>query len=110
MERKREPTNRNRIQGDAAWGERAQFREAPGVKGRWRKSGGCAWKGVVLIRGDLASRLKGRPCLSGEREVSISHSTRKGKGLTEREVYGRCSRRSHAADVPKKGARWKKTG
>ena len=41
-------------------GERATDREALATKGRRRKSGGCAEKGIVLIRGDLALRLKGR--------------------------------------------------
>ena len=66
MERKRGPTNRNRISGGAARGERASNREALMTKRQWRKSGGRAWKGVVLIRGDLASCLKGRPYLLGE--------------------------------------------
>lgn len=59
MERKRGLTNRNRISGDAAWGERAKSREAPMTKRQQRKSGGRAWKGVVLIRGELALHLKG---------------------------------------------------
>lgn len=44
MEQSREPTNRNRIQGEVAWGKRAFDREAPSAKGPLRKSGGCAVK------------------------------------------------------------------
>src|ERR1700737_530528 len=39
-----EPTNRNRIQGVVAWGERACNCEAPAAKGPLRRSGGCAGK------------------------------------------------------------------
>jgi hypothetical protein len=41
-------------------GERATDREALATKGKRRKSGGCAAKATVLIRGDLALCLKGR--------------------------------------------------
>ena len=44
MEQSREPTNRNRIQGGMAWGERAFDREAPTAKEPSRISGGCAVK------------------------------------------------------------------
>src|SRR5437870_3008591 len=54
------PTNRNRIEGDADQGERANDREALVTKGRRRRSGGRAGKASALIRGDLASCLKGR--------------------------------------------------
>jgi hypothetical protein len=110
VERKRGPTNRNRISGAVVQGERASDREALMTKGRWRRSGGRARKGVVLIRGDLASCLKGQRRLSTEREVSIRRSSRKAKGLTVRGVYDQYSRRSHAADVPAKGARRKRPG
>jgi len=60
VERNRVPTNRNRIQGDATQDERAHDREVLSVKGWWRRSGGGAVKVNVLIRGDLALRLKGR--------------------------------------------------
>jgi hypothetical protein len=53
------PTNRNRIRGDADQGERAIDRETLVTKGRCRKSGGRVMKASVLIRGDLASHLKG---------------------------------------------------
>src|SRR6266516_4381633 len=43
-ERSREPTNRNRIRGEAVQGERACNREALAIKGRRRRSGGCAVK------------------------------------------------------------------
>src|SRR3954466_14640634 len=66
VERKRGPTNRNRISGGTTWDERARSREVPMTKGWRRKSGGRARKGVVLIRGYLASRPKGRHRLSME--------------------------------------------
>lgn len=49
-------------------------REALVVKGRQRKSGGCAGKDCVLTWGDLALCLKGRRC-EPEREVSRSRSS-----------------------------------
>src|SRR6266849_5454198 len=58
------PTNRNRIAGDVEQGERADDREALVTKGRRRKSGGRAGKASALIRGGLASRLKGQRSLS----------------------------------------------
>lgn len=100
MERKRGPTNRNRISGEAVLGEWPKTHEAQMTKKRRRRSGGRAWKGAVLIRGDLASCPKGRRRLSTEREVSISRSSCKAKGLTMRGAYDWYSRRSHAADVP----------
>ena len=60
MERSCEPMNKNRIQGGAEQGERANNREAVVIKARRRKSGGCAMKECVLTWGDLASCLKGR--------------------------------------------------
>jgi hypothetical protein len=60
VERSCEPMNKNRIEGDAEQGERANDREALVIKARWRRSGGCAVKECVLTRGDLASCLKGR--------------------------------------------------
>jgi len=56
----REPMDKNRIEGDADQGERANNREAFVTKGQWRKSGGCAMKECVLTWGDLALCLKGR--------------------------------------------------
>jgi hypothetical protein len=44
VEQSREPTNRNRIQGEVAQGERANDREALSAKGPSRRSGGCAVK------------------------------------------------------------------
>jgi len=52
--------NKNRIEGAAEQGERAETREALVLKAKWRKSGGCAAKECVLTWGDLASCLKGR--------------------------------------------------
>jgi len=59
-ERNREPTNRNRIEGDILQGERAKDREALATKVEWRRSGGLAGKVTTLTRGDLASCLKGQ--------------------------------------------------
>jgi len=52
--------NKNRIEGAAERGERANSREALVIKAKRRRSGGCAVKECVLTRGDLALRLKGR--------------------------------------------------
>ena len=85
MERSREPMNKNRIEGDADQGERAKSREALVVKGRRRRSGGCAVKDCVLTWGDLALCLKGRR-RQPEREVSRGRSSRFfDEGLNERE-------------------------
>lgn len=75
--------DKNRIQGVVDQGELARDSEALVVKGRWRKSGGCAVKDRVLTWGDLALRLKGRRC-EPEQEVSRGHSSRKAKGRTRR--------------------------
>ena len=53
------PMNKNRIEGDAEQGERANGREALVTEARWRRSGGRAAKECVLTWGDLASCLKG---------------------------------------------------
>lgn len=73
-ERNRESTNRNWIRGAADQGERANSREALATKGKWRKSGDCAGKGVVLTWGGLALCLKGRR-REAEREVSRGRSS-----------------------------------
>ena len=62
MERNREPMYKNRIEGGADQGERANGREALVAKVRWRRSGGGAVKECVLTWGDLALCLKGRRC------------------------------------------------
>jgi hypothetical protein len=67
VERNCEPMDKNRIEGVADQGERAINREALVIKGRRRKSGGCAVKECVLTWGDLASCLKGRRCRAGAR-------------------------------------------
>ena len=54
MERSCEPMNKNRIEGVAEQGERANDREAFVIKARWCRSGGCAVKECVLTWGDLA--------------------------------------------------------
>jgi len=89
-ERNRQPTNRNRIRGDADQGERANDREALATKGKRRRSGGWAGKARALTWGGLASRLKGRR-REAEREVSRGHSSaashRGAKGRTEGRTY-----------------------
>ena len=54
MERSCELMDKNRIEGAAEQGERANDREALVIKARWRRSGGCAVKDRVLTWGDLA--------------------------------------------------------
>ena len=56
------PMDKNRIEGGADQGERANGREALVTKVRWRRSGGGAVKECVLTWGDLALCLKGRRC------------------------------------------------
>lgn len=60
VDRSCEPMDKNRIEGEAEQGERAKSREALVIKGRRRKSGGCAVKERVLTWGDLALSLKGQ--------------------------------------------------
>ena len=87
MDRSWGPMNKNRIEGDADQGERANGREALVTKRRWRRSGGRAVKECVLTWGDLALCLKGRRCKS-EREVSrgrISSLAGADEGLNEKE-------------------------
>jgi len=54
--------NKNRIEGDAEQGERANGREALVTEVRRRRSGGRAVKECVLTWGDLALCLKERRC------------------------------------------------
>jgi len=54
--------NKNRIEGVADQGERANGREALVTKGWRRRSGGGAVKECVLTWGDLALCLKGQRC------------------------------------------------
>ena len=54
MGRSCEPMDKNRIEGVAEQGERARNREAPVIKARRRKSGGCASNECGLTWGDLA--------------------------------------------------------
>jgi hypothetical protein len=59
VERNGEPMDKNRIEGVAEQGERAQCREAVVIKARWRKSGGCAVKpGVIRPATKRATRDK----------------------------------------------------
>ena len=67
----REPMNKNRIEGAAEQGERANDREALVIKAKWRKSGGCAVKECVLTRGDLALFLKGRRHCRSEKSAEV---------------------------------------
>jgi hypothetical protein len=70
-------------------GEPATNGEALAAKEKGRISGGCAGKDEALTQGDLALRLKGRRCLTAEREVSISRSSPRrdaaGEGLNGKE-------------------------
>src|SRR6266516_3806705 len=88
------PTNRNRISGDSDQGERATDREALVTNGRRRRSGGRAGKASALIRGGLASRLKGRRSLSGwprtGRRVSRGHTS--GGDAAKGRTVGRAER------------------
>ena len=86
MDRSCGPMNKNRIEGGADQGERANDREALVIKGKRRRSGGRAVKECVLTWGDLASCLKGRRCKS-EREVSQAVVIRReaGEGPNEKE-------------------------
>ena len=70
----REPMDKNRIEGAARQGERAEDRKALVTKAGRRKCGGCAMKVCVLTWGDLASCLKGRR-MKPERGVSSGHSS-----------------------------------
>ncbi len=85
MERTRELTNRNRIQGAADQGERAKDREALVAKGKRRRSGSCASKARALTRGDLALCLKGRRGdeLWSEKSAEAVVAARAAKGRTE---------------------------
>jgi len=97
--------NKNRIEGAAEQGERARNREAPVIKAKRRKSGGCAAKECVLTWGDLALWLKGRRG-DTEREVSRGRSScRQGaKGRTRRSVQGHTDGARTASEVRIGGA------
>jgi hypothetical protein len=76
VEQSREPTNRNRIQGEVAQGERAIDREALSAKGPSRRSGGCAVKVTASYLG--RSRLvPERATPRAEREVSRGRSSQR---------------------------------
>lgn len=97
--------NKNRIEGAAEQGKRANDREALVIKAKRRKSGGCAAKECVLTWGDLVLRLKGRRG-DAEREVSRGrNSTPVGaKGRTRRSVQGHTDGARTASDVRESGA------
>lgn len=67
----REPMYKNRIEGAAKQGERAQDREALVTKAKWRRSGGCAEKECVLTWGGLALCLKGRRLCRSEESAEV---------------------------------------
>ena len=67
MDRNCVPMNKNRIEGVADQGERANNRKALVIKGKRRRSGGRAVKECVLTWGDLALCLKGQRCRAGAR-------------------------------------------
>jgi hypothetical protein len=69
-----EPMDKNRIEGAAKQGERAENRETLVIKARWRKCGGCAMKVCVLTWGDLALWVKARR-FAPQREVSRGRSS-----------------------------------
>lgn len=54
MEQSREPTNRNRIQGEVAQGERANDREALSAKESSRRSGGLCGEGHGVLPGEIS--------------------------------------------------------
>ncbi len=76
--------DKKRIRGVVDQGELAESSEALVVKGRWRKSGGCAGKDRVLTWGDLALGLKGPRC-EPEQEVGRGHSSAPREGPNEKE-------------------------
>jgi hypothetical protein len=67
VERSCGPMNKNRIEGVAEQGERANNREALVIKARWRKSSGRAVKECVLTRRDLALWVTSRAWSAAER-------------------------------------------
>ena len=70
----REPMNKNRIEGVAEQGERANDREALVINVRWRRCGGKCDEGVRSYLG--RSRLVGEsPTAMPEREVSRGRSS-----------------------------------
>lgn len=72
MDRSCGPMNKNRIEGAADRGERANNRKALVIKGKRRRSGGRAVKECVLTWGDPASRPKGRRRRAGARSQQRS--------------------------------------
>ena len=92
MERICEPMNKNRIRGDAPWGEQPATCEAAMDNGVWCRSGGCAEKVSVLTWGDLASCLKGRRVHDAEREVSRGRSRPRRETLPKGRTMGRAGR------------------
>ena len=82
--------DKNRIEGAAEQGERANDRKALVVKAKRRKSGGCAVKECVLTWGRPASCLKGRR-REPERGLSRGHSSHSlGEGPNEKERQTPC--------------------
>jgi len=77
VEQSREPTNRNRIQGEVAQGERAIDREALSAKGPSRRSGGCAVKVTASYLGSSRLAPERATRRSAEREVSRGRSNQR---------------------------------
>jgi len=110
-ERNCEPMYKNRIEGAAEQGERADYRKALAVKAEQRRFGGCAVKECVLTWGGLALRLKGRRLKKKSgREVSRGHSSHSlGEGLgapgqTRRSVKRLVDETCTASDARASGA------
>jgi hypothetical protein len=70
----REPMNKNRIEGAAEQGERAQDRKALVIKARWRRCGGCAMKVCDPYLG-TPRFVAERPTAVPERGLSRGHSS-----------------------------------
>jgi len=105
VDRSHGPMDKNRIQGGADQGERANDHEALVVKDRWRRSGGRVVKECVLTRGDLALRMKVRRS-DAEREVSRGRSSRRrrrAEGMGEQKILG--SQGAKVSDACESGAR-----
>ena len=98
--------NKNRIEGVAEQGERANDREALVVKAKRRRSGGCAVKECVLTWGDLALRLKGRREKKNRSEKSAEAvvATVLAKGRTRRSVKRLADETCTASDARASGA------
>ncbi|OOG89739.1 hypothetical protein B0E41_00070 [Hydrogenophaga sp. A37] len=75
----REPMNKNRIEGAAKQGERANDRKALVTKAKWRRCGGCAMKVCVLTWGDLALWVKARRPSRSEKSAEVVVAASRGR-------------------------------